>query len=336
MISQLKQQRKMGQSQSNQNADVSPAKSLSMDTDRFQGNNGADDQPLYPEAKGQEDDAIDKIQAELPSMIDDESRQQVDDYIEACNKGKGPMVACFATGEFLSMFERKHKEAFDLYENVCFRPVHDKSPNGKEVDGGKAYAPGCFNLAKMLMTGKGGVPADRKKAYDVFDRACRAGHGGACHIQAKILLSKPGALGKDVPYDPYKAMDLYQQVCDTGDSISCFTLATMLLRGDKINRMAKNASPTELKGEEPIAQRTNEDDRSRKSDGDDYIKRDPKRAEHLLLSGCATGAHPPSCFNLAVMYENGDDGIPKDPVKAEEFKRKTEEMIQRFGGFGGN
>jgi TPR repeat protein len=98
----------------------------------------------------------------------------------------------------------QHQEAFDLFENVCFRPLKDKSPNGKEVDKSKAYGPGCFNMAKMLMTGKGGVTADRKKAYEVFDRACRAEHGGACHIQAKMLLAPPGALGKGIPYDPYK------------------------------------------------------------------------------------------------------------------------------------
>lgn len=212
----------------------------------------------------------------------------------------------------------------------------DKSPNGHEVDKTKAYAPGCFNMAKILMTGKGGVQADRKRAYEVFDRACRAEHGGACHIQAKMLLSPPGALGKGVPYDPYKAMDLYQKVCDTGDSISCFTLATMLLRGDKISKTARNATPQEMKGEEAVAKRTNEDERGRQADdGDDYIPRDPKRAEELLLAGCATGAHAPSCFNLAVMYENGDDGVPADKQKAEDFKRKTEEMIQTFGGFGG-
>ena len=117
-------------------------------------------------------------------------------------------------------------------------------------------------MAKVLMTGKGGVPADRKRAYDIFDRACQADHGGACHIQAKMLLSPPGALGKGVPYDPYKAMDLYQKVCDTGDSISCFTLATMLLRGDKIAKTARNATPQELRGETPVAQRTNEDSRA--------------------------------------------------------------------------
>jgi TPR repeat protein len=244
------------------------------------------------------------------------------------------MVACFATGEFLSMFERKHTEAFQLYENTCFRPLHDKSPNGKEVDGTKAYPPACFNLAKMLMTGKGQIPVDRKRAYDVFDRACRAGHGGACHIQAKMLLSPPGALGKGIPYDPYKAMELYQQVCDLGDSVSCFTLATMLLRGDKINKQARNATPQELKGEAPILKRTNEDDRSAnpKDDKEYFIPRDPKRAEELLKAACRTGAHAPSCFNLAVMYENGDDGVPVDKEKAEEYKRKTEKAVQTLGG----
>ena len=184
------------------------------------------------------------------------------------------------------------------------------------------------------MTGKGGVQDD-KKAYDAFDRGCRTGHGGACFIQAKLLLSPPGSFGAGVPYDPFKAMDLYQKVCDTGDSVACFTLATMLLRGDKINLGASNATPEELQGRAPVTKRTNEDDRSRSSDDKHgCIPRDPKRAEELMLHGCTTGSHAPSCFNLAVMYENGDDGVPRDPEKAEEFKNKTEKIINTFGGFG--
>jgi hypothetical protein len=48
-------------------------------------------QPLFPNPTGHEYDAIDKLQAELPSIIDEESQQQVDDYKEACNDGKGPV-----------------------------------------------------------------------------------------------------------------------------------------------------------------------------------------------------------------------------------------------------
>jgi 3D (Asp-Asp-Asp) domain-containing protein len=47
---------------------------------------------VYPIPKGDEYDAIDKIAAELPNVIDDESRQQVEDYKQACDNGKGPMV----------------------------------------------------------------------------------------------------------------------------------------------------------------------------------------------------------------------------------------------------
>jgi len=107
----------------------------------------------------------------------------------------------------------------------------------------------------------------------------------------------------------------------------------MLLRGDKINKLARNATPQELQGAEPIKQRKNEDDRTANSEEDfEYIPRDPKRAEQLLKAACRTGAHAPSCFNLAVMYENGDDGVPADPIKAEEYKKKTEKAVQTLGG----
>ena len=46
----------------------------------------------FPIPTGHEYDAIDKIASELPNVIDDESRQQVEDYRQACDNGKGPMV----------------------------------------------------------------------------------------------------------------------------------------------------------------------------------------------------------------------------------------------------
>lgn len=289
----------------------------------------------FPTPTGHEYDLMDKIAAELPSVIDDESRQQVEDYRSACDGGRGPMVACFATAEFISLFERKHKEAAELYRNTCFRPKKDKSPNGVEVDGTKAYPPGCFNLAQMLMTGKGGTKFDRKEAYKMFDRACQGGHGGACHMQAKMLLSEPGELGPGIPYNPKRAAELLQTVCDNGDPISCFTLATMLLRGDNVKPEATNVSPGEARGQEDLAKRSNEEDRAKQmSDPRVALPRDPPRAENLLLQSCLTNGHAPSCYNLAVMYTQGDEGVAVDPEKAQEFQAKTEEMVQKFGGFG--
>ena len=288
----------------------------------------------FPTPTGHEYDLMDRIAADLPSVIDDESRQQVEDYIEACDGGKGPMVACFSMAEYVSLFLRKHGEAAALYENTCFRPKKDKSANGVVVDGTKAYPPACFNLAQMRMTGKGGTAFDRKEGYELFDRACRAGHGGSCHMQAKMLLSDPGAMGPGVPYDPAKAATLLDGVCQDGDPISCFTLATMLLRGDHVSSEADNVSPSEARGRTDVQARQNEQDRRKGADDRrKALQRDPPRAERLLQQGCDRG-HAPSCYNLAVMYTQGDDGVPQSDEKADVYRKKTEDHVERFGGLG--
>lgn len=141
-------------------------------------------------------------------------------------------VACFATAEFISLYERKHKEAAELYRNVCFRPPEDKSPNGFLIDGTKAYPAGCYNLAKMLMTGKGGIPSDNLEAYHLLDRACRGDHGGACYLQAQILCSEKDSFAKGIPHDPKKATELYQKNCDDGDTIRYVTTVRRRINDD--------------------------------------------------------------------------------------------------------
>jgi TPR repeat protein len=288
----------------------------------------------FPKPTGDEYDMMDEIASNLPNIIDAESKQQVDDYRQACDGGKGPMVACFATAEYLSLFERKHAQAAELYRNTCFRPATDKSPNGVLVDKTKAYPPGCYNLANMLMTGKGRTTFDRGAAYQIFDRACRGGHGGACHLQAKMLASPPGELGPDIPYDPSRAAALHQKTCDGGDPVSCFTLAMMLLRGDHVAAEATNVTPHEARGLTPIQIRENEADRRKQeSDRRLALKRDPPRAEQLLRKACLENGHGTACHNLVVMYMHGDDGVPANPEKAKEFQKKVEDQLNRFGGF---
>lgn len=120
----------MGQGQSSSNkADVMPEKSFN--TSGKDGKNEVEEHeelPIYPNPTGHEYDEIDKLQAELPSMIDEESQQQVDDYMQACDKGKGPMVACFATAEYLSMFERKVCCFQILFFSILAHTQADKLP----------------------------------------------------------------------------------------------------------------------------------------------------------------------------------------------------------------
>ena len=98
----------MGQAQSSK-PDVSKEKSLPANDDA-DGLNGDNDDNSKSGSLTAPYDKLDKLQAQLPSLIDEESRQQVDDYIQACDNGKGPMVACFATAEYIGMFEMKVRD----------------------------------------------------------------------------------------------------------------------------------------------------------------------------------------------------------------------------------
>ncbi len=107
----------------------------------------------YPKPRGDEYDKFENLVSTLPKVIEAENLREIEDYIQACDKGKGPAVACFSTAEYLSLVDLNHEEACTLYENTCFRPKHDPSPNLVEMeDGTKAYPPACFNLARFRMT----------------------------------------------------------------------------------------------------------------------------------------------------------------------------------------
>lgn len=51
-----------------------------------------------------------------------------------------------------------------------------------------------------------------------------------------------------------------------------------------------------------------------RQDGKGPASRDPARAKDLLERGCGLN-HGPCCFNLAVMYKNGDEGVPRWEVR---------------------
>jgi hypothetical protein len=289
----------------------------------------------YPKPKGDEYDKIEKLVSTLPKVIEAENLREVEEYIQACDKGKGPAVACFSTAEYLSLIDLNHEEACALYENTCFRPLSDQSPNLVPMDDGtKAYPPACFNLARFRMTGKGRTTFSHEEGYALFDRACRAGHHGACHFQARMLASKPGSF-ESVEHNPRKALELFEFACKDGnDSVSCVTAATMLLRGDKVAPEANNVSPNEARGIEDVKKREGEEDRRRKNDDLRIaLKRDPKRASQLLELACNSG-NPSACYNLAVMYKIGDEGVPPDAARSRQYQERTEELVKTVGGIG--
>ncbi|KUF99214.1 Small cellulose binding protein [Phytophthora nicotianae] len=61
------------------------------------------------------------------------------------------------------------------------------------------------------------------------------------------------------------------------------------------------------------------------------IKRDIQQAKTYLEKACDAN-FAPACHNLAVMYKKGDESIPKDQAKYEEYRAKTEQLIKQAGG----
>jgi TPR repeat protein len=68
------------------------------------------------------------------------------------------------------------------------------------------------------------------------------------------------------------------------------------------------------------------------SDERKALKRNPKKALEVLLHACNELQHGGACHNAAVMYSQGDDGVPQDEVKAQYYKEKTEKLLNSGAG----
>lgn len=100
-----------------------------------------------------------------------------------------------------------------------------------------------------------------------------------------------------------KGVKLMEQTCQKGLPDSCYLAGQILIRTVK---------PTEkhLPG------------------------RNPLKAIEYFERSCAAN-HAPSCFNLAVMYKNGDVGVHKSEEKFTEYKKKTDELVGVYGSVSG-
>ena len=168
------------------------------------------------------------------------------------------------------------------------------------------YAASCFNLAKLHMAGKG-IKQDDEEAIRLFSKACSDGkHMAACYHQG--VLAFLSADGKN-PHKPQQARDgrkqhealvLLEKNCRSlGEVDSCYFVGSYLLNPET-----------------------------------DPKRRDPAKALDLLKKACA-GNHAPSCYNLAVLFKQGEKGVAKDDEQFAHCKAKTEDLVSRFGGLQG-
>lgn len=66
----------------------------------------------------------------------------------------------------------------------------------------------------------------------------------------------------------------------------------------------------------------------------ELLQRDPIRAKKYYAKACDAN-FAPACYNLAVMFKNGDTGVEKNEKMYEEYKKKTEQLVKQAKGMLG-
>lgn len=246
--------------------------------------------------------------------IDDAYETKMVAFEIDCNDGKGEPIACHHAAEYFALVKEEYNKAAKIYQMNCYN---------------KNYGPSCFNLARYHLAGKGVEQSD-PQAEKLFETACTGQHLQACYFQALMLytngfktVNSPKTANIDQDSTAIsttttssslteikspaqieiekvkkgKALKLFEWACDQGENDSCYFVGSHYLKKDN-------------------------------------PERDPIKSIEHLERGCRTN-HAPSCYNLAVLYKNGDTGVPQNNEQFEKYKELTTTLVQQYGGLSG-
>jgi TPR repeat protein len=147
-------------------------------------------------------------------------------YREACDKGDGGGCTLLA-----DMMEKGHDvrrvaaESLALYQKAC---------SGRIAELG--CLSGCDNLGGMYQYGTAPLPEDRRRAVEMYDKACGVGCSPSCDKAADLLLG-----GAGVPEDAARAARLYERACNERFSPACASLSELYGKGRGVARDAARA-----------------------------------------------------------------------------------------------
>ncbi|WP_285713651.1 tetratricopeptide repeat protein [Erythrobacter oryzae] len=88
----------------------------------------------------------------------------------------------------------------------------------------------CLKWAKMLFDGRG-IPADGKRAAQIFEQGCKNGQLESCDLLGEAFES-----GEGVPQDDKKAVALWKPACEQGYLLSCQHFGLMLIEGAGVEK----------------------------------------------------------------------------------------------------
>lgn len=115
-----------------------------------------------------------------------------------------------------------------------------------------------------------------------MEKSCKKGNKHGCYMAGSLYAT--GMPEEGIKQDRKASERMLRMACDNDVSKACSFLATQFLLGQN------------------------------------GFKPDRTKAHDLMVKACDLHSIE-SCHNLAVMYKKGD-GVPKDPVKADEFIEK--------------
>uniref|UniRef100_A0AAV1VCV6 Uncharacterized protein n=1 Tax=Peronospora matthiolae TaxID=2874970 RepID=A0AAV1VCV6_9STRA len=137
-----------------------------------------------------------------------------------------------------------------------------------------------------------GTAQNDVEAFKLFEKSCAKSHAAGCHHVGFMRTQGVGC-----EKDFVKGLAAFKKACERDDANSCNRVASMYL------------SPGV----------------------DSPIQRNVQQAKSYLEKACDAN-FAPACHNLAVMYKKGDNGIPKDEAKYEEYCAKTKKLVEQAGG----
>ncbi|KAL4110678.1 hypothetical protein PRIC1_002369 [Phytophthora ramorum] len=187
---------------------------------------------------------------------------------------------------------------------------------------GEGDASACHSWGEWLAV----VDKNYKDAAKMYELNCsKNGYPASCFNLGRLKLAGKGAEQNDP-----EAFKLFEKSCAGEHAAGCHHVGFMRTQGIGCEKdFAKGLAAFKEACERDDANSCNRVATMYLSGSS--IKRNVLEAKTYLEKACDAN-FAPACHNLAVMYKKGDESIPKDEAKYQEYRTKTETLIEQAGG----
>jgi TPR repeat protein len=168
----------------------------------------------------------------------------------------------------------------------------------------------CFQVGLLFYYGRDGFPRDRTKAVEAYVRGCNLGDSRACNNFADSL-----AYGEGVNRDLERAAEAFAKACRLGEALGCANLGYRIEHGAGIARdLAKARSLyREACAIGDLYGCLHADLLAAQGPVDTH---DPGAVLRRWVERCDRGRNGRACAFVGLIYEDGPDGLTRDPAKS--------------------